>query len=668
MQATGGGSPRRVAERGRPPRQPRCRSHDLELALELDENRDGSERPVQLGCVALAAAEREFSYAITAGNDEGRFAVGAADGLLSYVGGGEDAERTSEYLLTVTATPRDGGTPLSLQVRVAVVDLDDPGTVTLSTTRPRPGDRVTARLSDQDGQVRDQRWQWRRQAPEGEWSDIAQATASTYTVAAADAGHSLQARVTYADEHGPQRAASAATEAVDADSEHRERMLQLGLAGFGRAVATSAVEVIGRRLGPVPADPDPWHLEATLNRRVLHSAAVDGAPAGAFARGVAEALGVHVNGAGAIGFAPASGSRVLADSAFSVERDHGAGRWGFWGGGDFSGFGGKLDGYEQAGSVLAGYLGADYRFVPNVLAGLAASYSSLDLTSEHEADGDASLKGYLVNAYPYAFWMPLEWLGVWGLGGFGAGEAELKDAAATRTGGVSTWLAAVGQRTDLLSGDGLLSGGGLSLALKGDGFFTGITSGDGLPATEAHAWRARLLLEGGLEWRPGDSRLSATIALGGRFDGGDAENGAGAEGAAALSYLHAGTGLGLGGRGRLLVLHEDQGLHDWGASAILSWAPPGPGSGLALSLAPQWGEAASGVPSLWRAPAALLAEGSGSVAAERAAWLPDTVEFKVSYALEFPEGAGRLTPFAEIGFEEAAVGSMRVGLGGSLEY
>ena len=439
-------------------------------------------------------------------------------------------------------------------------------------------------------------------------------------------------------------------------------MLQLGLAGFGRAVATSAVEVIGRRFGPAPADSGPWQVEATLNRRALPVAATDGAPAGAFARGVAEALGVHVSGDGAVGLAPVAGGRLLADSAFSVERGHGAGRWGFWGGGDFSGFGDELDGYEQAGSVLSGYLGADYRFVPNALAGLAASYSNLDLTSESEADGDATLQGYLVNAYPYLYWMPLEWLGVWGLGGFGLGEAELADARTTRTGGVSTWLAAVGQRTNLLSG------GGLSLALKGDGFFTVVTSGDGLPATEAHAWRTRLLLEGGLEWRPGDSRLSATLVLGGRLDGGDAENGSGAEGAVELSYLHAGSGLGLGGRGRMLLLHEDQGSHDWGASAILSWTPPGPGSGLALSVAPQWGEAAGGVPSPWRAPAALLAEGSGAVAGKRAAWLPDAVELEVSYALELPEGAGRLTPFAEIGFEEAAAGRVRVGLGGSLEY
>ena len=43
--------------------------HDFELTLDLEENRDGSVRAVELGCVALAAPDRQFSYSITAGDD-----------------------------------------------------------------------------------------------------------------------------------------------------------------------------------------------------------------------------------------------------------------------------------------------------------------------------------------------------------------------------------------------------------------------------------------------------------------------------------------------------------------------------------------------------------------------------------------------------------------------
>ena len=610
--------------------------YDHELTLELEENRAGSEQAVVLGCVALADADRQFSYALTAGNDGARFALGAADGLLSYVGPGEDAERTREYLLTVTATPADGSTALTLQVRVAVADADDRGAVTLSTGQPLVGVVVTARLADQDGALRDQRWQWRRRrAPDGAWSDIAAATDSRYEAVAADAGHSLQARVTYIDAYGRQHAASAPTAAVDLDPKRRERMLQLGLAGFGRSVAAGAVRVIGQRFtAALPAgEEDPWQVQVTLNRRSLHPDGADGAAGvGAMARDVAEALGVQATADGALAFDPVAGARLLSESAFRAERGHGAGRWGFWGSGDLSRFQGTHDGFAQKGTVVAGYLGADYRFTANVLAGFAASYSSLDLTSESEAADDATLQGYLVNAYPYAFWMPADWLGLWGLAGFGIGAAELADAGASREGHVRTWLGAAGQRTDLFSV------GGFSLALKSDGFITGVNSGGGLPATAATAWRARLLLEGGLEWRPGDSRLAGSVAAGGRLDGGDAERGFGAEGEAELSYTHGASGLGLAGSGRLLLAHEHAGLRDWGASATLSWRPPG--LGLALSAAPRWD-----------GPATALASW----------WLPAAVDLRLSYRLELLQGAGRLVPFAEIGFEDSATRRVRAG-------
>ena len=80
-------------------------------------------------------------------------------------------------------------------------------------------------------------------------------------------------------------------------------------------------------------------------------------------------------------------------------------------------FGGDFDGFRQDGTVLSGYLGADYRFAPNALAGLAASYSSLDLTSTSEVEGKATLTGSLVNVYRYGLGMPEEWLGIWGIPG-----------------------------------------------------------------------------------------------------------------------------------------------------------------------------------------------------------------------------------------------------------
>lgn len=72
----------------------------------------------------------------------------------------------------------------------------------------------------------------------------------------------------------------------------------------------------------------------------------------------------------------------------------------------------------------------------------------------------SSLTGHLINAYPYGFWMPEPWLGLWGVAGLGTGRAELADLGVTREGGLRMWLGAMGQRVELLSA------GGLSLAAK----------------------------------------------------------------------------------------------------------------------------------------------------------------------------------------------------------
>ena len=463
-------------------------NHHFALTLELEEHRDGTARPVELGCVAIAAPERRFTYAIAAG-DASRFSVGAADGSLRYVGSGEHAARTPEYALTVTAAPDDGGAALRVAVRVVIV-----------TTG---GQAV-------------------RRAP----------------------------------------------------------MVEFGLAGFGRAAAADAVQVIGRRFALMrraAADLDTPHPTVTVHGRSLDLAGVRAQASGEPVRGAAEAPGHRVQPHGeAVRQAP-SGAQLLAGSAFNAG---GGARWAAWGSGNLSRFGGTAGGVRQDGTVLSGYLGADYRFAPNAVAGLAGSYATLDLASTTDLDDDATLQGRLVHVYPYAWWMPEEWLGIWGLAGFGIGTAEFSDGAGSLQGDLRSWLGAAGQRTELWSG------GGVSLAATADGFVTGVASAGELPAVRAHAWRARLMVETGVDARLADARLSGLFNLGTRLDGGDAGQGLGAEASAEIGVTHLGTGLGLTGRGRLLLAHENRDLRDWGASATLSWQPPDHGPGLAVSLAP----------------------------------------------------------------------------------
>ena len=105
----------------------------------------------------------------------------------------------------VTLLPDVGATVADapLSVTVTVSDVDEDGTVSLSTKRPRTGVAVTATLADPDGVVDgSQAWVWERSVGYNEWVVIAGADSSSYTPVAADAGTFLRVGVSYSDRHG----------------------------------------------------------------------------------------------------------------------------------------------------------------------------------------------------------------------------------------------------------------------------------------------------------------------------------------------------------------------------------------------------------------------------------------------------------------------------------
>ena len=593
--------------------------------------------------------------------------MGAADGKLRYVGTGEDAAVTAQYVLTVTATPADRGAATALSVRVVIVRIDDRGAVTLSTRQPLIGQPVTAALTDHDRvEPGSAAWQWwRRTGTSGPWRAIEGATASSYTPAPHDGGHRLQARVAYRDAYGAQTAASVQTDAVDLQPARRERMLQTSLAGLGRTIAATAVDVIGERFSAAMSggEPDAAGTDLTLNGRSLAlPAAGSTAQAGAALVDAAEALGVRVQADGSLAVDAPSLPHLLAGSGFSAgDGPRGAG-WSAWGAGDMSGFNAEVDGFEQEATVLAGYVGVDYRFAPNALAGVAAAYSDLELTSTSHDDGEATLEGWLAHVYPYGLWMPERWLGIWSVAGFGVGTVELADAGGAMRGGVLSWLGAAGTRAELWSS------GPLSVAARSDGLVTGLTTGGELPEVGAHAWRARVLVEAAVAWQMSDSRIDGLVEVGGRLDGGDADRGLGAEAGAELSLTDAATGLGLAGRGRLLLVHEAAGLRDWGAGMTLTWEPMGRGTGLAVSVAPTWGTPAGAANALWRdgvpvlAPAATAGAAPAPGAAPWLAWLPEAIDLEVAYGVRVADGRGRLGPFAEVALHDAVPRRIRAGV------
>ena len=72
----------------------------------------------------------------------------------------DSADGDNVYLLTVTAS--DGGASTSKDVSITVVNTEEPGSITLTQLVPQEGIAITARLSDQDGNITGTEWQWYR--------------------------------------------------------------------------------------------------------------------------------------------------------------------------------------------------------------------------------------------------------------------------------------------------------------------------------------------------------------------------------------------------------------------------------------------------------------------------------------------------------------------------
>ena len=360
---------------------------------------------------------------------------------------------------------------------------------------------------------------------------------------------------------------------------------------------------------------------------------------------------------------------LVAGSSFSVAAaDAGAaqaagaepgGRWTVWGRGAWSRFAGSADGgaLQVDGDVVSATAGADYERGA-LLAGLALAYSTGSGTYDHDSERSGTVASTLLSVYPYARLALHERLAVWGLFGYGlVGHLELDDAAAD----------AIETGTGLLLGafgvDGVLlaaaQSGGLELAARADGLLLRMTSeaATGLAASEADLSRWRLLLEAsyaGLPLLGGE--LRPAVAVGGRYDAGAAETGAGLVLSGRLSYVLPAWGLTLSAGGEGLLVHEEEGFREWGAGGSLHFDPGAPGRGLALSVAPTWGVAGSGAGRLWALPdAASLAPAAAqpSPGARLAA--------ELSYGLDAPGAAGALTPYAGVALAADGARTWRLG-------
>ena len=114
-----------------------------------------------------------------------------------------DRDRDNQYQVAVRA--HDGNDYGTLDVTVTLIDVDEDGSLRLSTVTPAVGQRLTATLNEPDGNVRDQTWQWeRRKSPNDSWQLVMGAESRRYLPVTDDLDYFLRVTVTYRDVHdGP---------------------------------------------------------------------------------------------------------------------------------------------------------------------------------------------------------------------------------------------------------------------------------------------------------------------------------------------------------------------------------------------------------------------------------------------------------------------------------
>ena len=397
------------------------------------------------------------------------------------------------------------------------------------------------------------------------------------------------------------------------------------LARFGRTVATHVTDAVEERFRAAPGLES--HLTVGGYRLPLEKNTAGAAEPGTnrLASPVTELVGMALGlGGGQPGFGgmgpdpwadPRLGQsrtltlnlrQILQGSSFrlTVGRDAAGTRprltaWGRFAGTTFDGRDGDL---SLDGDVFTGTVGVDGAW-ERWLAGVAVAHSRGDgafTMPGTEERGRGDLENTLTSLHPYLRYAVNDRLAVWGVLGYGWGHLDLEmDTGETLETDTDLVMGAVGGRGILLAA---ANSGGFEVATRTDAMFTRTTSDAvaGMEGADADAHRVRLILEGsrGVAWAEGRT-LTPSVELGLRHDWGDAETGFGLELGGRVQYADPGLGLTIEGAVRALLAHEDADYEEWGAWGTVRVAPGAAGQGLALTVAPAWGAASSGVDGLW---------------------------------------------------------------------
>ena len=154
-----------------------------------------------------------LTYAL-GGADAGLFEVDGSTAQIT-VGDGTslDFKTTASYSVRVEARDPSAGRD-EIDVTISVTNVDEPGAISLSSTEPAFGTELTATLTDPDGGITDESWEWQWSSDGAEWFTIPGGMSASYTPSHGDGGLMLRATVEYSDAAGSSSLESEATQAL----------------------------------------------------------------------------------------------------------------------------------------------------------------------------------------------------------------------------------------------------------------------------------------------------------------------------------------------------------------------------------------------------------------------------------------------------------------------
>ena len=169
---------------------------------------------------AVAANDPEgdsVTYTLASGSDSDQFVLDANSGRLELAAGATldyETESSLQVVLQVSdgkdaAHGQDDSTDDTIIVTISLLNVDEEGVVSLSSTAPEVGAALTASLTDPDGSLSGIAWQWATASVDVQgWTDIAGATSDTYIPGSDDGGMFLRATASYTDGEGSGKSAS----------------------------------------------------------------------------------------------------------------------------------------------------------------------------------------------------------------------------------------------------------------------------------------------------------------------------------------------------------------------------------------------------------------------------------------------------------------------------